>query len=435
MQFETTARSIDAFRKEPHLLRLECGIQHYDWGDREAIPEMLGTQNPTGKPFAELWAGAHPDLPASALLDGVRVPLDELIAGTPSQILGESVARRFGGELPFLLKILAAGKPLSIQAHPNEAQARAGFERENRAGLPLEAATRSYHDPHHKPELLVALTDFYSLRGFRPPDDIARVLAETQELAPLDDYFRVCDLTLEPLYAHIMHLRQEQVNELLSPLIERLARANPHRPFPRDTWQYWLLRADREFSLPGYRDHGLFSVLLLNLVHLRPGQAIYLPAGELHAYLQGVGIELMANSNNVLRGGLTHKHVSVDELLRTLSFRAAPADLIEGLTSPDRPGLTSYPTPAGEFALCRLELPAGREHARTNGETTLVLLTGGRIEAIQASQAPLSLGPGDALLAPAHVSWRLRAMEDTVCWLAHVPPNREETPPARQVVL
>jgi mannose-6-phosphate isomerase class I len=456
MQIETRSRALEDFGHRPRLVRLECGIQHYDWGDPDAIPSMLGAANPGRRPYAELWAGAHPDLPAIALIEGVRVPLNELVAGAPEKILGKQIADRFAGELPFLLKILAAGKPLSIQAHPNDRQAQAGFERENRAGLALDAATRSYHDPHHKPELLVALTDFFALRGFRSPEDIESRLAEIPELETLATFLRGQPLrpdaasqqpssprerdsgtgdpqspgrpttALEAIYAHVMHLDQERVNDLLSPLIERLAREDRRNPFPPTSREYWLLRADREYSAPGYRDPGLFSVLLLNLVRLRPGQAMFLPAGELHAYLQGVGVELMANSNNVLRGGLTHKYVDVDELLRTLSFRAAPPQILQGLTPPDEPDLTSYPTPAGEFALCRLDLPAGRTFERSDGELALILLSAGGVQASQAVEPPVTIVAGQALLAPAGVSWSLLATKDAVCWLARVPPENAD---------
>jgi mannose-6-phosphate isomerase class I len=424
VQIETTQRTIAAFRERPHLVRLECGIQHYDWGDPLAIPGILGQPNPQHRPFAELWAGAHPDLPSIALLDGIRVPLDELMGEAGAQILGERVARRFRGELPFLLKVLAAGKPLSIQAHPDEHQARAGFERENRRGLPLDAATRSYHDPHHKPELMVALTDFYALRGFRPQAEIEEQLAAAPELAALNHYLQGHGRALAPLYRHIMYLDQVQTNALLSPLVGRLERQHREHPFPTASREYWLLRADREYSPPGHRDPGLFSLLLLNLVRLQPGQAIFLPARELHAYLHGVGVELMANSNNVLRGGLTHKHMDVEGLLATLSFRAAPAEVIDGIDSPDAPGLTTYPTPTDELALCRLRLPAGHTFENSDGQMTLALITAGRLAAHEEGRAPIELRGGDGLLAPEGTRWRLQAPENAVCWLARVPRGR-----------
>jgi mannose-6-phosphate isomerase class I len=431
MQIETTQRTIAAFRERPHLVRLECGVQHYDWGDPEAIPRLLGQPNPQRRPFAELWAGAHPDLPSVALMDGIRVPLDELVGEAADQVLGARVARRFKGELPFLLKVLAARKPLSIQVHPDEHRARAGFERENQRGLPLDAATRSYHDPHHKPELLVALTDFYALRGFRPQAEIEEQLAATPELAALDRHFQSHGRALASLYRHIMYLDQAQTNALLSPLIERLERAHREHPFPIASRERWLLRADREYSAPGHRDPGLFSLLLLNLVRLRPGQAVFLPARELHAYLQGVGVELMANSNNVLRGGLTHKYVDVEELLDNLSYRTAPAEILEGTAPPDQPGLTDYPTPSDELALHRLRLPAGQTFENSDRQMTLALITAGQLAAKEGGRAPIELRGGDGLLAPQGTRWQLAASEEAVCWLARVPGGGTTMPQIR----
>ena len=168
-----TAAAIRAFAARPRLLPLAGAVQHYDWGGREFIPSLLGRANPGGLPFAELWFGAHPRGPATVVVDGAPVGLDALVAAAPVEVLGESDARRFGGRLPYLLKILDARTMLSLQAHPSLAQARAGFARENDAGIPLEAPTRTYRDDRHKPEVHAALTDFWMLHGFRPLDEIA----------------------------------------------------------------------------------------------------------------------------------------------------------------------------------------------------------------------------------------------------------------------
>ncbi|MEA3277320.1 MAG: mannose-6-phosphate isomerase, class I [Pseudomonadota bacterium] len=421
MMLETTARAIESFHRRPRVLRLECGVQHYDWGDPDAIPAILGRANRERRPFAELWAGAHPDLPSTAFVDDVRVPLDELIRAAPDEVLGAEVAARFDGELPFLLKILAAGKPLSIQAHPNSVQALQGFARENGEGLPLDAPTRSYHDPHHKPELLVALSDFYTLRGFRPLAEIARALGKTPELAPLAGHFRPDSDGLAALYGHLMRLEQASLNALLDPLIGRLVEEARDRRFTQEDPEYWILRADREFSAPGHRDHGLLSMFLLNLVHLRPGQAVYLPAGELHSYLDGMGMELMANSNNVLRGGLTHKHVDLEELLRVLSFHGAPADILTPESAPGLPGLVTYPTPAGEFALSRRALPSGGDCLLGGGDLVLALVTEGSVEFVEEGTPPKQVSGGEAILVPAGLSCRISSANGAVLGEARVP--------------
>jgi mannose-6-phosphate isomerase class I len=427
MQLETEARAIESFSKRPRVLRLECGVQHYDWGDPRAIPALLGRPNPQGQPFAELWAGAHPDLPAQAIVEGVRVPLDLLMRDAAKEILGTALAARFDGELPFLLKILAAAKPLSIQAHPNRAQALSGFERENREGLPLDAATRNYRDPHHKPELLVALSEFYALRGFRPLAEIERTLASTPELAPLAPEDLKDGEGLVALYRHIMNLSQPEASALLGPLLDRLAREDRQQAFAPLDPPYWILRAHREFSTPGHHDRGLFSILLLNLVRLRPGQGIFLAAGELHAYLQGTGIEIMANSNNVLRGGLTTKHIDTSELLRVLTFSAGPADVLEPRHRPETTWLDEYETPAAEFALSRVELVSGRVRSLQAGEMRLALVTGGSVHVEAEGSAQLRVRPGEALLVPPGLGCEMSAPEGAQLWLAKVPEREPKT--------
>jgi len=421
MQLETEARAIESFQRHPRVVRLQNGVQHYDWGDPHAIPAVLNRPNPEGRPFAELWVGAHPDLPSQAIVDGVRVPLDLLMRDAAREMMGRALASEFHGELPFLMKILAAGKPLSIQAHPNRAQALLGFEREEMEGLPRDAATRNYRDKHHKPELLVALGDFFALRGFRPTVEIEQTLADTPELAPLAGRAVKDADGLAALYRRIMHLDQQDVSAMLGPLLERLEREERQTPFTPDDRDYWMLHAHRAFSTPGRVDRGLLSTLLLNLVHLRPGQAIFLPAGELHAYLRGTGIEIMANSNNVLRGGLTAKHVDPEELLRILSFRGAPVEVLDGQARPEDPRLTEYRTPAAEFALSRLALGRGDQYIVERGEMRLALIAEGTVSTAAEDTTPLHLRQGEALLVPAGLGCQVSATETAELWLARVP--------------
>ena len=421
MQSQTETRAIESFRMRPRVLRLECGVQHYEWGDPDAIPALLGRTNPQRQPFAELWAGAHPDLPSRAIVDGVPVPLDLLLRETAREILGPALVARFQGELPFLLKILAAAEPLSIQAHPNRTQAVLGFERENREGLPLDAATRNYRDPHHKPELLVALSEFYALRGFRPLAEIEYTLASTPELAPLARIELRDRKGLAALYRHIMELAQSERSALLEPLIERLEREERQTAFSPQDRSYWILRAHRDFSAPGRIDRGLFSMFLLNLVHLHPGEAIFLPAGELHAYLQGTGVEIMANSNNVLRGGLTTKHVDPRELLNILTFREGEGEVLKPQSQPDEPWLHEYRTPATEFTLGCLVLGPGNAYALQPGAMRLALVTEGSVDIAAEGPLKLQVRQGEALLVPAGLGCRISAPNGVQLWLARVP--------------
>ncbi len=396
-------RAVAAFARSPRPVRLRCGVQRYGWGDRTFIPSMLGQPTPASEPQAELWVGDHPNLPSVAELDDAPVPLDQLIDAQPEAVLGRQTVRRYGAQLPFLFKVLSAAAPLSIQAHPNRTQAVVGFARESDAGLPLSDPRRNYQDPNHKPELLVALTDFHALRGFRPLSEIDRELKRHPSLGGLAARLGGCRRGLEALYATFMRIPQPEVDRLLAPVIADCAtRASD----PSDTEAErcrWLLRADMLHGAHGQHDRGLLSFLLLNLVHLRPGEAIFLPAGELHSYLDGAGLELMANSNNVLRGGLTNKHIDVDALLSVLRVDPKPAQVLHPVADDGDSETTRYDPPVEEFAL-RILTPR-RVHAAHIGRDgpTLGLVLEGSDLALTAGESTLALSTGDAFLIPAGV--------------------------------
>jgi phosphomannomutase len=409
-------------------LVLTPGVQHYEWGGTTVIPALLEQTNPDKRPFAELWMGAHPGNPSRvASPSGQSVGLDEWIAKNPEKILGTETARRFCG-LPFLFKVLDAGKPLSIQVHPGLEQARAGFADEEARGISRQAPSRNYKDANHKPELVVAFGgDFWALRGFRPFDQIAGLLGSHPELAKLAASFAPSSRGLKNLYETFMTDSPENVEATLRPLIDRWRWENEKGPFPKEDPRYWVLRGDSQFSSPGRTDRGLLSVLLLNLVKLKPGEALYLPAGILHAYLEGTAMEIMANSDNVLRGGLTPKHVDVPELLKTVIFEGAPPDV---LTSTVVRGAESvYRTTADEFELRRLDLHPGVPHSTLpawSGEIFLVVSGSVEIQLIQkgANRKWLSLGPGGCFFSPRGVSLDFQANSSAVIFRAGVPPLR-----------
>lgn len=332
------------------------GIQHYAWGDVEVIPRLLGRENSDATPHAELWMGAHGDLPS--LVDGE--PLNRVLEKDPEAWLGADVAREHGGRLPYLIKVLAAARPLSIQAHPSASQARRGFDRESAAGVPLDAPNRCYRDPWAKPELVVALGELHALVGFRPFDEIAAAVEEIPELHRLAPDFEPDAEKLRALYTKIMTLPQNEVDALLGPLLERLRR----HAYGRDRREYWLLRCDELFGSGERHDRGLFSILLLNLVRLGPGEGLFLDAGTLHAYLEGAAVEIMASSNNVLRGGLTDKHVAIDELLGILRFEGRTPEVLtpEAVSETER----VYRTDTDAFELSRIDVDP--EHAHRSAE-------------------------------------------------------------------
>ncbi|TWU39593.1 mannose-6-phosphate isomerase, class I [Novipirellula artificiosorum] len=409
------------------LLKIRGVVQHYDWGGFDFIPHLLGQPELSAKPCAELWMGSHANGPSVVQIDDATLPLPELIARSPRQVLGERVAERFANRLPYLFKVLDARKMLSIQAHPSLSQAAEGFEKEELAGVSITSPNRNYKDRNHKPEVHVALTDFWMLHGFRPLEEIADTLDSVPELQVLMPDFReqlvaagddpeARAALLRTLYEQTMTMPQSEVDRILDPLLQRLDHVSD-----KDDPNFWAARAAREFPLPdGHRDRGIFSIYLLNLVRLKPGEATYQPAGTLHAYLEGVNVELMANSDNVMRGGLTPKHVDVAELMSVLCFNDGSAEKLRGQSVSDLE--TTFPTPAEEFELSRIEL-AGHQayHSGVRNGPEILIVMKGSLSALSGDQS-LQLKAGEILLAPQTLSYTLDAgAEPTVLFKASTP--------------
>ncbi len=371
---------------------LQGRIQQYAWGSRTAIAAIQGRQAPAPAPEAELWLGAHPAAPSTVWRDDGQVSLAEVVAADPRTTLGP--AARFG-RLPFLLKVLAADQPLSLQAHPDRAQAEAGFAAEEAAGVPRDAPHRNYADPHHKPEMICALTDFEGLCGFRDPAESAQVLAslsvpalaEVVSALPGQDGLRAA---VSMMLGWPAEVRASTVEAATLAAAELVGDA---------TDGSYRLLLELVGSFPG--DVGALVALLLNHVRLRPGQALYAPAGYLHAYLRGVGMEIMAASDNVLRGGLTPKHVDVPELLRVLRFESGPPPVSDPV--PRFPGVEAWPALPGvaEFTLSRARVggPNPRLVLSATGPRVLFCLSG-RVIADDGS-GPVTLPPGRAAFVPA----------------------------------
>ncbi|MEU5942652.1 mannose-6-phosphate isomerase, class I [Micromonospora sp. NPDC047548] len=359
-------------------------IRDYAWGSRSAIAELQGRPVPSDGPEAELWLGAHPGAPATVDTDGDRVSLVDLVTAEPGRWLGEQVVDRFGTRLPFLLKVLAADAPLSLQAHPDPEQARAGYA----ADAARTDGQRNYVDPYHKPELLVALSPMEALCGFRDPAESADVLGAFGVPA------------LEPVVAALRTgpagLR-DAVRLLLTwpaadraGLVDAVAAADVAGPDAE------LARA-LAASYPA--DPGVLVALLLHHVWLAPGEAIWMPAGNLHAYLRGTGVEIMAASDNVLRGGLTPKRVDVDELLRVLRFEVLTDPVVTA--RPVAPGVVCWPVPVEDFALHRVTVDATAPQVRLPlPGPRVVLCRAGRV-AVDDGTGALTLGPGQAAVGPA----------------------------------
>ncbi|GGK46452.1 mannose-6-phosphate isomerase, class I [Nocardia camponoti] len=377
------------------MQELVGALRSYAWGSRTALAQLCGRPVPSAHPEAELWFGAHPADPAFVKgADGKR-SLIEVVAADPERELGHVVTETFGSRLPFLLKLLAAEEPLSLQAHPSSAQARSGFERENRTGVPFESPMRNYRDDSHKPELVVALDRFEALAGFREPHRTVELL-RALEVPALTSYIELLAAQpdsggLRTLFTTWITLPPASLAALLPAVLEGCVR-------------YLSVRAPREFGpevrtalelaevYPG--DAGVLAALLLNRLTLEPGQALFLAAGNLHAYLRGLGVEIMANSDNVLRGGLTPKHVDVPELLRVLDFEPISLPIVEPI--PEGDGSVVYPAPAPEFALRRFDLAADSAPVSLpNSGPGIILCTEGEIELTRDGEQ-LVLGRGAA---------------------------------------
>ena len=416
------AATFEEWERAPYPLRVRGRVQHYAWGSSDAIPELIGQANPEHEPFAELWLGAHPDLPAYATIGSGEIALNRLMGAAGPVLLGERAFEQFDGVFPFLMKILSAATPLSIQAHPNTQQAESGFARENHAGLDLDDPQRNYTDDKHKPELISALEDFYALGGFRPLDELGRTVHDIPELRDLVPHGVLTHDGMVGLYVELMQLPQREVNRRLIPLMQRMRTANETRKFGKADPEYWAIRADDEFSRDDDKDRGLFSVFLLNLVRLRPGQGMYLPAGEPHSYLEGTGVEIMANSNNVLRGGLTPKQVDVGELLSVLTFECGKPTVLELERDRGSGTRARYVTPASEFELSRVQLNSGESDlaGRTCGAELGIVLDGK--VTIESRDGPnLDLERGQSFLIPYGIPYVMSARKTATVFVGSVP--------------
>ncbi len=364
--------------------RLTCRTQHYAWGSTTALPRMRGVE-PDGTPQAELWIGAHPVAP-SCLPDGRT--LDAAIAAAPRRLLGDAVADRFANRLPYLVKLLAASAPLSIQAHPSDAQAVAGFAAEEAAGIPSDAPDRLYRDASSKPEMIVALTPFTGLCGLRPVEASLNLL-ERLGVAGRAPFTRLAADGPAAVIGALLRVRDAD----LADAVTTGAAADPSN---EAAWLRFIAAA-----FPS--DPGISVAALMNVVTLAPGEALFLPAGNLHAYLDGLGLEIMASSDNVLRGGLTPKHIAVNALLDVLDPTTALPTVLHATRDGAAVGVHLYTAPTAAFSLAIADVT---EDDTTTGDAAcagvprLLLGLGGTVVA-SAGGSSLTVGPTDAVWIPA----------------------------------
>lgn len=396
-------------------------LRSYAWGDRSFIPTLLG-QPATDEPCAEAWFGAHPLAPSGVL--GEDITYDQWIAADPVAVLGPRVYAAHG-ELPFLLKLLSAARPLSIQVHPNAARAARGFAEEEAAGIPLDARERRFKDPHHKPELVVALTPFDALCGFRPASERAAALARAPELAsvlaPADD----SPQALHDALARYYGIDDATVTTALQAWLDRVAASEP----APDSDEHWLLAVHRATGR-ATPDRGLPFVVLLHRLRLQPGQALFLPAGVPHAYLGGAAVELMANSDNVLRAGLTEKHVDPQTLLEVVRFESGPPVVLDAIPRGDS-GAATYPVPTAEFGLERVEVAPGQAFSCGVDGPELYLAVSGPDSSAHVDGLLEPWAGGQCLALPHGGTLRGTAQTAFTMYRAHVPNDARPIPSFR----
>lgn len=371
------------------MQKLNNSVQHYAWGSKTALTRLYGIQNPDNLPMAELWMGAHPKSSSSVTQDdGSQCSLREVINQNLQANLGKAVATRFG-ELPFLFKVLCADQALSIQVHPNKTASEAGFARENAEGIALDAPERNYKDPNHKPELVFALTPFLAMNAFREYSEIIALLQPVAGAHPAIAHFLANPDAghLRELFAALLTMQGDEKQRALAVLKSAL---DAHEGEP---WQ-----TIRLISKDYPNDSGLFSPLLLNVVKLEPGEAMFLFAETPHAYLQGVALEVMANSDNVLRAGLTPKYIDVAELIANVKFTATPANAL--LTVPVQRGAElNFPVPVDDFAFSLHELSNSAAELVQDSAAIVFCVEGNAV--LMKGDEQLKLTPGESAFIPA----------------------------------
>ena len=393
------------------VYKLEGVVQHYSWGGYSFIPKLLGKSNPDQQPFAEYWLGAHPNYPAQ-IENGQIKNLDQLIRSNPDLVLGKSVSK-FSG-LPYLLKVLDVRQMLSIQVHPDKTSAKKGYEEENKKGLALNAPNRNYKDENHKPELMVALSDFWLLHGFKSEKKIMDTLQLKKEFNFLLPLFE--KESYKGLYEKLMQMGQAEVNKILQPVLDQIIPKYEHNGIEKNKEDFWAARAALTFCKDKNYDRGIFSIYLFNLLHLKKGEAVFQPEGMPHAYLEGQNVEVMANSDNVLRAGLTDKHIDVKELMRHIKFQETVPDIINPPQGQER----IYYSNAEEFELCQYDLKTKEELTIHSKTAEIFLLIEGTI-AIHWEKGFLELHKGEAAIVIANKKAQFRATTNSLLFRVTIP--------------
>jgi mannose-6-phosphate isomerase len=399
------------------VLPITGKVQHYAWGGFYYLPKLLNIPVKKGETYAEFWLGTH-DRGSAEFRNGSEKPvsLKEYVEAFPDQTLGEKASRSFG-RLPFLLKVLDVKDMLSIQVHPSREDAQIAFDAENEQGIDLASPERNFKDNNHKPELMLALSDFWLLHGFKVPRNLQKILREIPELHFLVPIFGGDNY--KKLYRHVMEMPQVQIDRHLKTLLDRIVPHYQAGKLSKEKEDFWAARAAITYSQNGHVDRGIFSIYFFNLLHLQSGQAVYQDAGLPHAYLEGQNVEIMSNSDNVLRGGLTPKHVNVSELLKHVRFEPTIPNIITG-TQMAAERLV-YRTPAPDFELSRLQIVKGESVKLVSHSIEIFLVFTGSAQIAETRTAAFKRNKGEAWVSFDAANSEVTALEDTVIYQASIP--------------
>ena len=395
--------------------KIEGKVQKYDWGGTCFIPNLISENNATNDPYAEYWLGVHLKAPSTIKIADESISLASFFNENLHENLGLKVAKTYG-KLPYLFKVLDVSKMLSIQVHPTKEAAEIGYEIENEKGISLTAANRNYKDKNHKPEVVVALTDFWLLHGFLPREKLIQNIKATPELSFLLTTF--LETGYLGLYKKVMEYSQEEVNRILKPLVDRVFPKFLKKELEKASPAYWTAKSLENKETKNL-DRGIFSIYFFNIVNLSRGEAIFQDAGVPHAYLEGVNMELMANSDNVLRAGLTSKHIDVVELFKNTKFEATIPDVFNG-TENKQNGEIVFKTIAKDFELSKIALTEAITHHAQSNSVELLILLEGRATFTQKNEV-MSLKKGQAILIKPNTTYSIKTATQVEIYKASVP--------------
>ncbi len=397
------------------IFKLKGKVQHYNWGGYNFIADWLGIKNTEHKPYAEYWMGAHASASSQVIVDEGEVSLHELIEQYPEQMLGKNVHEKFGS-LPFLFKILDVRNMLSIQVHPSKIEAEKGFDKEEASGILINAPNRNYKDKNHKPELMVALSEFWLLHGFLQASKLKNVLNQISEFENLQNIFQ--NDNYKKLYQYVMNMPQQEVNELLEPLISKEFERKKSNELTKNDPGWWVVKLLEENNETGKDiDRGIFSIYFFNIVKLSPDEGIFQKPGIPHAYLEGQNIELMANSDNVLRGGLTSKHIDASELMKHISFDGILPKVLYG--EEIKKNQTFYTCPVPDFGLSKIELQKGETLSLQTFSLEILIVMNGSIQIESVNK--MFARKGETLLVLPDEKFKIIADEKTTLFKAFIP--------------